>query len=180
MRKIIALIVTLLTLHCSTLQPNGEPSIHATGLYHLCPVLKSTEEIRSTDDVFVLAYTQPISEMFALHLEYTSQLLTPSDAFEDEKLDNAYRQRFSSEPVPLPTVGSCSWQTTNSERSELYSTDKLILEVSGVIENPFDDNQESRGFFGRLSYGLRSGASWYWVAVEDTGFRVLALDISDG
>ena len=163
------------------------PSDLPAGVYDTICGVRAAQGQGTSYPILVLRETRPIFEMVAVQFSYLGNSLTPEDTLPAEKLNDAYRRDFKPRAVPPPqSREDCPWETAAGSYAELYHSRELLLELSNPVENPFSD-EEPFGAFGRLSYGGRSGAQWYWVALRPLRpnghweiVRVIALDISDG
>lgn len=151
----------------------------------LCETLISEEALQRGQEVVVLSQTRPIFRMFGLHLLHSGYDLAPEIAALDDRLDEDRRRDFLAERIDASSLGGkCRWSLGGDQFSDYYETNHLLLELSGVVEDPYAEDR-SFGAFARFSYGGRNGAGWYWIALigQDSGWQVqevVRLDISDG
>lgn len=151
----------------------------------LCETLIGEEALQRGQEVVVLSETRPIFRMFGLHLLHSGYDLAPEIAALDDRLDEDKRRGFQAERIDASSLGGkCRWSLGGGQYSDYYGTDYLLLELSGIVEDPYAEDR-SFGTFARFSYGGRDGAGWYWIALidRDSGWqveKVARLDISDG
>lgn len=152
----------------------------------LCATFIAEEGFDDSTVAYVVQETRPVFETFALRVLREAGALPPAEAEQDDALDAALKANFNPSPVALPPEGGpCRWRATDRPTSEYLGSDFLVLELSGILEDPFAPVEGPYyGLFAKLSIGGASGASWYWVALARAGssWEVVAvsrLDINE-
>lgn len=135
----------------------------------------------------VLSETRPIFQTFALRILRNAGKMTPAEAEQDDARDRTLEERFRPTKIEVPGRDTgCAWDLADRPNAEYFGADRLMLELSNVVEDPFATRDEPRfGVFARLSIGGASGASWYWIDLKPRGeswqvTSVAELAISDG
>jgi hypothetical protein len=167
-----------------TSTPEGVPHVV---LPALCSQFIEVEDIDASTKIFVQNETSPIFRTFALRTLHSAGELTPAEALADDARDALLEAHFRPEPLGgVRRDGRCKWALADRSAPALLGSNLLLLELSGVTEDPFaQDTSERFGVFARLSFGRASGASWYWVQLVRTGeswesAAAVQLAISDG
>lgn len=155
----------------------------------LCERLVGDGQIAPSDQVVVLRWTRPISQLLALRSLNSERELLATQVFEAVAADVAAEQRFEPSEVFVPGKPTgCHWARAERSNAEYSGSDQRLLELSNLAEDPFAKSAEMRyGVFARLSRGGSFGASWYWIGLtsDDRGSSwrvstILDLQIADG
>lgn len=182
------LLVILVAMGCAT-----HDAAHQTGgvpnevFPALCERFIDSEDLDPSIRIVVLAETRPIFATFALRTMHDAGELTPAEALQDDARDEELAEDFRPAPVAPPAPDRrCSWSYEHRPATDYAGTNEVVLELSNPIDDPFSESSQAQsGVFARLSSGLVSGASWYWVGLRRTGETwevdsVSPLEISDG
>lgn len=171
---------------CQHVQPARAPSVSEGIFGSLCEVLVQEQELGLDQEVLVLADTRPVFHMVALHFHSSGPSLLPSEIEPDLEREDYLRASFQPQRSPRPPrTAACHWKVTQADLQDLLFTNKLILELSNVLEDPHAPGEiPSWGRFARFSLGGRPGASWLWIPLHAVDGQWIAgeavlLDVSD-
>ncbi|MEM7051980.1 MAG: hypothetical protein AAF604_20095 [Acidobacteriota bacterium] len=155
----------------------------AVALRHLCQEFSGMGDL-APEVILVNVETRPVFSTLALRYIYSGTPPGLEEGEEDLARDENLAENFSSKDIPngaLPEL--CEWEWLQRE-AKSSAGDKLRLELSGILRNPFSNAaEEELGIFAKVSSGELGGA-WWWLAMKRSGqgwhlVRSVSLDVSE-
>lgn len=149
----------------------------------LCEAFLKAGEGGGNTTIVVLQETRPVFQTFGLRVLRDFKPLDPAAAVTDERRDAELEQAFEPswfETNPRASIG-CRWALTGKPFAALKGTNEVVLELSGIVPDPFYSASEGPtnfGLFGRLTLGGRH-PSWFWIDVKTDTRGWLATSASE-
>jgi hypothetical protein len=153
----------------------------------LCEAFQADAHADLDDVSVVVGATRPVFERLGLRLALDPDTeVDGATALADLEADGRLIEDFVAEPIDVATTppdDSCVWVQGTQRASDYDHVRALVVEISPRLRLELGDSVAD-GVFVRVSLGLRSGATWYFVALGEghgqSRPRALALDVSDG